>query len=110
MMALLADSFAQWKRADLLSALEKAGVPSGPINTIPEALSDPQIEHRRMLVDIPHCAAGTVRQVASPLRFSETPVFHDRGPPGLGEHTEQVLEEIGFDSARIEALRRGGII
>ena len=51
--ATLAKAFLEWNRADLLTALENAGVPSGPINSIPDALADPQIAHRGMLVDIP---------------------------------------------------------
>jgi crotonobetainyl-CoA:carnitine CoA-transferase CaiB-like acyl-CoA transferase len=110
LLGLLAAIFAQWSRADLLSALEKAGVPSGPINTIPDALADPQIKHRATLVDIPHPAAGALKQVANPMRFSAAPITYDRPPPALGEHTVDILEELGLDRQDIEMLRRDAVI
>jgi crotonobetainyl-CoA:carnitine CoA-transferase CaiB-like acyl-CoA transferase len=110
MNALLADIFLGWQRTDLLAALSKAGVPSGPINTIPEAFSDPQIAHRRMLVDIMHPVAGRLRQVANPALFSSVPITYDRPPPGLGEHTSEILGELGLDADAIDSLRRDAVI
>jgi crotonobetainyl-CoA:carnitine CoA-transferase CaiB-like acyl-CoA transferase len=110
LLALLAGIFLEWKRADLLAALEKAGVPSGPINTIPEALADPQLAHRGVLVDIPHPVAGQLRQVANPMRFAAAPITYDRPPPELGEHTSQILRELGLDAHDIESLRQDAVI
>ena len=110
MNGLLADIFLEWKRADLLAALSRAGVPSGPINTIPEAFSDPQIGHRRMLVDIAHPVAGQLRQVANPMLFSAAPIAYDRPPPGLGQHTSEILGELGLGPHEIEALRQDAVI
>ena len=67
---LLIETFAKWNRADLLDAFEKAGVPSGPINSIPQAFEDPQLKHRGTLVEIDHPLAGKVKQVANPIRFA----------------------------------------
>jgi crotonobetainyl-CoA:carnitine CoA-transferase CaiB-like acyl-CoA transferase len=110
LLALLAKIFLEWSRADLLAALSKAGVPSGPINTIPEALADPQIAHRGVLVDIAHPAAGQLRQVANPILFSAAPITYDRPPPGLGAHTSEILRELGLNANQIEALRRDAVI
>jgi crotonobetainyl-CoA:carnitine CoA-transferase CaiB-like acyl-CoA transferase len=110
MNGLLADIFLEWKRTDLLTALSRAGVPSGPINTIPEAFSDPQIAHRRMLVDIAHPVAGQLRQVANPMLFSAAPIAYDRPPPGLGQHTSEILGELGLGPHEIEALRQDAVI
>jgi crotonobetainyl-CoA:carnitine CoA-transferase CaiB-like acyl-CoA transferase len=85
-------------------------VPSGPINTIPEALADPQAAHRGTLVDVPHPAAGKVRQIANPMRFSAAAIAYDRPPPLLGEHTAEILRDIGVDPASIESLRQNGVI
>ncbi len=93
---LLRTSFAGWKRTDLVAALELAGVPAAPINTIPEVFSDPQVQHRGMLRHLPHPTAGTVPQVVSPLNFQHETLAFDRPPPLLGEHSEQILAELGL--------------
>jgi crotonobetainyl-CoA:carnitine CoA-transferase CaiB-like acyl-CoA transferase len=110
MNATLARIFLEWSRSELLADLAEAGVPCGPINTIPEVLSDPQIAHRRMLVDIAHPVAGQLKQVANPMLFSEAPITYDRPPPGLGEHTSEILRELGLDPSQIDALRQDAVI
>ena len=110
LLGLLATIFSEWSRADLLAALGKAGVPSGPINTIPEALADPQLAHRGVLVDIAHPVAGQLRQVANPMLFSAAPITYNRPPPGLGEHTSEILRELGLDAHEIESLRHDAVI
>jgi len=97
--------------AEWLAALERAGVPCGPINDLAQVFSDPQVRHRGTEVRAPHAAAGEVRMVANPIKFSATPIAHDRPPPLLGEHTEEVLQGIlSFDAARIAGLREKGVI
>jgi glutaryl-CoA transferase len=91
---LATDDMAAWSEK-----LAAAGVPSGPINPIPTVFEDPQVKHREMLVELPHPAAGTVPQVASPLRFAEAPIAYRRAPPLLGEHTQEVLDELGISAA-----------
>jgi crotonobetainyl-CoA:carnitine CoA-transferase CaiB-like acyl-CoA transferase len=95
---VLRAEFATRKRADLVAALEAQGVPCSPINTVPEVFAEPQIQHRRMLRDLPHPKAGHVPQVVSPLNFANARLSFDRPPPLLGEHTEQILREIGLES------------
>jgi len=98
-------------RGAWLGALEAAGVPCGPINSLDEVFADPQVVARGMKVEMPHPLAGTVPQIANPLRYSDTPVAYDRPPPLLGEHTAQVLrEQLGIDDARIAALAARGVI
>ena len=89
-----------------LEALEEVGVPAGPINSIDQVFADPQIEHRGMAIELPHPVAGTVPLVGSPINLSRTPVAYQRPPPGLGEHTEEVLrEKLGLADEEIERLR-----
>jgi crotonobetainyl-CoA:carnitine CoA-transferase CaiB-like acyl-CoA transferase len=92
-------------RADWLASLEAAKVPCGPINDLAEVFADPQVREREMTVQMPHPLAGSVRLVASPMKFSATPIQYRRPPPLLGEHTDELLREFGFDEADIAALR-----
>ncbi|WP_299814159.1 CaiB/BaiF CoA-transferase family protein [uncultured Roseibium sp.] len=89
--ALAGRTIAQW-----CEAFAAAGVPSGPINTIDRVFEEPQIQHRKMLRDIPHPLSGTVKQVVSPLNFRNAPLSFDKAPPLLGEHTEEVLSALGL--------------
>ena len=94
-----------------IELLEPAGVPCGPINRLDEVFGDAQVRHRGLRVDIPHPAAGTVPLVASPMRFSATPLACERPPPLLGEHTEAVLRELlGASPEEIARLREEGVI
>ncbi len=110
LMALIAEIFAQWSRADLVDALEKAGVPCGPINSIAEVFDQEQIKHRGMRMDLPHPRSGTVPSVANPIKFQNTPTHYDRAPPLLGQHSDEILREAGYADAEIEKLRSGGIV
>ena len=76
-----------------IAELEAAGVPCGPINRLDEVFADPQVIARGLRIELPHAAAGMVPGVANPLRMSASPMAYDRGPPVLGEHTAQVLQQ-----------------
>ena len=93
---LLRAQFESRKRHDLIAALDAAGVPCSPINTVPEVFAESQVQHRRMLRKLPHPTAGDVPQVVSPLNFANEPLAYDRAPPLLGEHTDEILRELGL--------------
>jgi crotonobetainyl-CoA:carnitine CoA-transferase CaiB-like acyl-CoA transferase len=107
---LIAGLLKERDRSHWVAALDAAGVPAGPINAIPEVFQDPQVKHRAMLVEVPHPLSGTVPQVASPMRFTAAPLVHDRAPPLLGEHSVEILREIGIGDAEIERLRKSGVV
>ncbi len=91
--------------------LEAVGVPCGPINALDEVFADPQVRARGMRFELDHPLAGRVPMVASPMRFSETPIEYHAPPPLLGEHTDDVLGELlGLDAGEIARLREGGVI
>jgi crotonobetainyl-CoA:carnitine CoA-transferase CaiB-like acyl-CoA transferase len=88
---------AKQDRAHWVAAFEAAGVPCGPINSIPEAFAEPQVRHRGMLFELPHASGAKVPQVANPLRFRNAPLQPERAPPLLGEHTAEILKELGIE-------------
>jgi crotonobetainyl-CoA:carnitine CoA-transferase CaiB-like acyl-CoA transferase len=92
----LTETFSGWRRADLLKALADVGVPVSAVRTVTEALADPQVAAREMIVPLEHVTAGPIRMLGSPLKFSETPVAVLVPPPTLGQHTSAVLQELGF--------------
>ena len=89
----------RWPRADLLAKLEAVGVPAGPINALDQVFSDPQVIHRGMRIDRPSGAAkgGTIPGVRTPIIIGGRPMAAERPSPRLGEHTAEVLREIGED-------------
>jgi crotonobetainyl-CoA:carnitine CoA-transferase CaiB-like acyl-CoA transferase len=97
-------------KADWLAALQVAKVPCGPINDLAEVFADPQVQARGMTARVPHPLSDTLELVTSPIRLSATPARVRRAPPLLGQHTDEVLQEIGVDAAERERLRALGIV
>jgi crotonobetainyl-CoA:carnitine CoA-transferase CaiB-like acyl-CoA transferase len=89
-----------------LAKLNAAGIPSGRINTVAQALDDPHTAARQMVETVNHPKIGDLRMLGIPFRFGETPASVRRAPPLLGEHTDEILSrELGMDSSAIAALR-----
>lgn len=93
---ILIEALASRTISEWTSMFSEAGVPSGPINTVERVFEEAQVVHREMLRDIPHPLSGTVSQVVSPLNFKNAALTFDQGPPLLGQHTEEILAELGL--------------
>ncbi|MGZ3620262.1 MAG: CaiB/BaiF CoA transferase family protein [Candidatus Binataceae bacterium] len=110
-VAILHGIFVTRTMRDWLDALERVGVPCGPINTIADVFADPQVQARGLRIDLPHPAIGTVPSVANPIKYSATPISYRSAPPMLGADTDEVLREmVGVTSAEIARLRKAGIV
>jgi crotonobetainyl-CoA:carnitine CoA-transferase CaiB-like acyl-CoA transferase len=110
LVPLLQDAFRARARRVWLASLEAAGIPCGPVNDIADVFADPQVRARGMVGHVEHPHAGMVPLVASPLKLSATPVDLRHAPPLLGQHTDEVLREAGYDDAEIAALRARGAL
>ena len=100
----------QRPRAEWLAALEAAKVPCGSINSIGEALADPQAQARGAVVDLPHPLTPDLRLIASPMKLSATPVQYRHAPPLLGQHSDELLREAGCSVEEITSWRAAGVI
>lgn len=107
----LIESVLQEKSSDFwLAEFQQAGIPCGPIYGLEEVFSDPHVLHRNMLVNMEHPTAGEVSMTGLPMKFSETPGEVETPPPLLGEHTADVLAELGYSAEAVEELREKGVI
>jgi crotonobetainyl-CoA:carnitine CoA-transferase CaiB-like acyl-CoA transferase len=91
--------------------LEGAGVANGPINDVAQVFEEPQVKARGVRIELDHPVAGRLPLVASPMRFSATPLEHRLAPPVLGQHTDEVLRDVlRLDGGAIAKLRADGVI
>ena len=97
LVARLTELTTRMKRADLLAKLEAVGVPAGPINNLDQVFDDPQVVHRGMQLELASDAAkgGTIPGVRTPIMIGGQPMASERPSPRLGEHTAEMLREIG---------------
>jgi crotonobetainyl-CoA:carnitine CoA-transferase CaiB-like acyl-CoA transferase len=111
LVAIIAAAMKARTTQDWMTVLEAEGVPCGPINTIDQVFADPQVIERGLRFDLPHPVAGSVPQVANPIRFSRTPIEYHAAPPVLGQHTQEVLVDVlGMAPEDVASLKDRGVV
>jgi crotonobetainyl-CoA:carnitine CoA-transferase CaiB-like acyl-CoA transferase len=107
---VLEAEFRKWPATELCRRLWHAAVPAGPVNSVDEVYADPQVVYRDIVQQLPHpgLSSGVVRMVGNAVKLSATPASIRRHPPRLGEHTEELLRELGYSAAEVQSLIQSG--
>ena len=108
--AAIGDRLRERPSAAWIGAFEAAGVPAGPVNQISDMVADPQVVAREMVLEVDHPRAGRTRALGHPIKFSETTGDRTRPAPLLGQHSREVLDQLGYTAAEIEALQHSGAV
>jgi crotonobetainyl-CoA:carnitine CoA-transferase CaiB-like acyl-CoA transferase len=104
------EALAKMTTADALDALHQADVPAAPVLARHEIFDDPQVVHRGTIIESVHPTAGRTRTARPPARFEKTPTAIERHAPGKGEHTDEILAQLGHDADSIARLRADGVV
>lgn len=97
-------------RDEWFEILAKADVCAAPVHSLDEVFKDPQVLHRKMIIEVEHPIAGRIKQLGIPIKFSETPGGIRTPAPSLGQHTREILLELGYSENEIDEMRRSGVI
>lgn len=95
---------------EVVARLDKAAVPCGPIHDVREVMEDPQVQHQELVRQVPHSTLGEVTVAGFPYHFGGTPLKNRYGPPLLGEHSREILGELGYDETTIETWCASGAV
>jgi crotonobetainyl-CoA:carnitine CoA-transferase CaiB-like acyl-CoA transferase len=109
-VALVQERLAGWDSAEVLLRMQAAEIPCGPINSVADSLADRHYAARENIVQLEHATAGEVRSLANPVRLADTPATYRLPPPRLGEHTNTILGELGYETEEVEGMRGEGVI
>jgi crotonobetainyl-CoA:carnitine CoA-transferase CaiB-like acyl-CoA transferase len=107
---MIREEFAKWPTAEILARMAAESLPCAPVHSLADVIDDPQVRHNELLVEREHPTAGVIRQPRPPARFDRTPAAPGRLAPLLGEHTDEILAELGLDADARRALRQAGVV
>ncbi len=110
LVPILIEAFKAKTRDQWLEEMNANKIPAGPINNLEDVFADEQIKHRGLVRDLDHPLSGKVPQVATPIKYSKTDLEYKTPPPMLGQHTDDVLFELGLTEEAIQALKGKGIV
>ena len=102
--------FAKNNTAEMMRRLTEADVMAAPVNTFPETFADPQVQHNRMAVEVEHARVGKIKVGGIPAKLKKTPGAVRLAPPTLGQHTWEVLQEMGLSGEEVEQLKQKGVV
>jgi crotonobetainyl-CoA:carnitine CoA-transferase CaiB-like acyl-CoA transferase len=110
LIGIMAERFRERTTSEWAERLIAKRIPAGPINDLAEVFTNGHAEERRLVRRLHRAGGDAVPTIANPVRFAATPVRYASAPPALGQHTDEVLAELGFSSADVDALREDGAI
>ncbi|WP_236707887.1 CaiB/BaiF CoA transferase family protein [Brevibacillus choshinensis] len=110
LIRIIQERVSTMERQEIVEKLDGVGVPCGPIHTIDQVLNHPQVLAREMVLEVEHPVVKSLKMPGFPVKLSDTPAQVRRHPPLLGEHTDEVLSELGIDSAQIVEWREKKVI
>lgn len=110
LVLLLTERFRQQTSEHWLQKLTAAGIPAGPIHTPAQSLTDEHLLSRGMVVELEHPVLGAIRSLGNPMKLSGTPVNYRLPPPLLGEHTVEILNELGYGQDAIQHFQNEGVV
>lgn len=108
--SIINERLSKMEASYIIDALEKNGIPNSPINTIEQVVNDEQIKARDIIKDIPHPFIEGLKSPVFPVKFSDVDIEVRSHPPMLGEHTIEVLQELGYEKNDIEKLSNDGVV